>query len=183
MNTFPSVTEYRADTLIGDGGYCDVYSVFGRDDLVFKSFSSPRMASSAWARQVSLSRFNLAPLVYSDVISIPFQDELLDETETGVGYVCERVDTISTIDSMTKKQREKLYADIQDLVDLIYRKTGWKFWDSHEFNVGYVKVGRKKHLVCLDTGNETFDSDFNAWGFAEPGPRCCYCDRFSCVCS
>ena len=62
-------------------------------------------------------------------------------------------------------------------------KTGLKFWDCHWYNIGTVKRGRKNKVVCIDTGKESFDGDSNAWGFAEPGPKCCYCEKYQCKCS
>jgi hypothetical protein len=68
-------------------------------------------------------------------------------------------------------------------VDNIRDKTGLKFWDCHWTNIGYIKRGRRKLLVCIDTGAESFTPYCNAWGFEEPGPKCPYCDKYQCYCS
>jgi hypothetical protein len=73
--------------------------------------------------------------------------------------------------------------DIQNLVNDIELKTGLKFWDCHWFNVGIIKRDRKNLVVCIDTGKESFDAISNAWGFADPGPKCGYCSRYQCKCS
>jgi hypothetical protein len=72
--------------------------------------------------------------------------------------------------------------EIQSLVEEIYQKTGLKFWDCHWYNVGTVKRHNKRKVVCIDTGKESFDGDSNAWGFADPGPKCSYCNRYKCKC-
>ena len=72
--------------------------------------------------------------------------------------------------------------NIQDLVDEIKEKTGLKFWDCHWYNVGTVVRNKKKKVVCIDTGKESFDGNANAWGFADPGPKCGYCLKYQCKC-
>ena len=99
-------------------------------------------------------------------------------TTTNWGFVTERA---SLIDHYDHNMRPCLYK-IQCLVENIWEKTRLKFWDCHEHNVGYIKRGRRKHFVCIDTGKESFDPHSNAWGFAEPGPKCCYCNRYQCKC-
>ena len=37
-------------------------------------------------------------------------------------------------------------------------------------NIGLIKR-RKKKLVCIDTGKESFSGYSNAWGYLDPGPK------------
>ena len=62
-------------------------------------------------------------------------------------------------------------------------KTGLKFWDCHWYNVGLVKRGKVKKVVCIDTGKESFNGMANAWGYNTPGPQCGYCNEYQCNCS
>ena len=119
----------------------------------------------------------------TDLCKIPyyFDPKILEvwtptETTTGWGFVTEKAVLYDDKDSLP-------YKHIQRLVEQIKQKTGLKFWDCHEHNVGYIKRGRKKHFVCIDTGKESFNPLSNAWGFAEPGPKCCYCNRYQCKCT
>ena len=73
--------------------------------------------------------------------------------------------------------------NIQSLVEDIREKTGLKFWDCHWYNVGLVNRNNRAKLVCIDTGKESFNGVSNAWGFADPGPKCCYCNTYQCKCS
>ena len=76
----------------------------------------------------------------------------------------------------------KQFLDL-NLVDKIYQHTSIKFWDCHWTNVGYIKYRGRNKLVCIDTGEESFQGYANAWGYEEPGPRCPYCNTYACECS
>lgn len=170
------------DSCSDSGGYCDFLPIKDCPDLGFKSFKRKDKAQKALDYQQKLAKFDLAPMPLTDLCKIPyyFDPKILAvwtpaETTTGWGFVTERA---SLYDS-TKKIP---YRAIQKLVEDIKNKTGLKFWDCHELNVGYIKRGRKKHFVCIDTGKESFDPHSNAWGLSEPGPKCCYCNRYQCKC-
>jgi hypothetical protein len=68
-------------------------------------------------------------------------------------------------------------------VTKIHEKTKLKFWDCHWSNVGVIQRKGRNKVVCIDTGKESFDGCANAWGFADPGPKCSYCLRYQCRCS
>lgn len=173
------------DSCHDSGGYCDFLPIKGCDDLGFKSFKRKDKALLALNLQKKLSRFDLAPLPITDLCKIPyyFDPKILaawtpHTTVTGWGFVTEK----AVIIDYDKNQSPYLHK-IQKLVQDIWKKTKLKFWDCHEHNVGYIKRGRKKLFVCIDTGKESFDPQSNAWGFPEPGPKCCYCNRYKCKCS
>lgn len=178
--------EYLVDDSYHDsGGYCDFLPIKGCPDLGFKNFKRKDKAQQALEYQKKLAKFDLAPTLITDLCKIPyyFDPKILEvwtpkESTTGWGFVTERASLIDYDNSKTPYLQK-----IQHLVDNIWKKTKLKFWDCHEHNVGYIKRGRKKHFVCIDTGKESFDPHSNAWGFAEPGPKCCYCNRYKCKCS
>lgn len=165
------------------GGYCDFLPIKDHADLGFKCFHKKYRAYNARKYQSMLSKFDLAPKVLTGIcrISYCYDIEFLrvhnpKVTVTEWGYITEKA-TMLDIDAKIP------YKKIQDLVDVIREKTGLKFWDCHEHNVGYIKRGRNKLLVCIDTGDESFCGYSNAWGFEEPGPKCPYCNRYQCKCS
>lgn len=147
-----------------DGGYAQAYSVFNHPSLIFKEFKNKIKAQQAFNIQNKLAQFDLAPLTQSLIL----QNKLLNW-----GFFSEKAKISHSI---------KL-SQIQSLVDDIYHYCGLKFWDSHYDNVGLVIRNKKNKLVCIDTGKESFDGYCNAWGFAEPGPKCCYCLKYQCRCS
>jgi hypothetical protein len=187
-----------SDNVFSDsGGYCDFLPIKGCLELGFKSFKRKDKAQQALDYQKKLAKFNLAPIPITDLCKIPyyFDPQILavwtpKETTTNWGFVTEKASMLEpeTIDiDCTKlghcKYTYRYLPKIQKLVEDIKEKTGLKFWDCHEHNVGYIKRGRKKLFVCIDTGPESFKGYANAWGFEEPGPKCPYCLKYQCKCS
>lgn len=164
------------------GGYCDFLPIRGHQNLGFKNFKHKKRAEESLYNQKILAKFDLAPEPITDLCKIPygFDPELLKtwnpkETTTNWGYVTEKA-------LMLDIDADIPYRKIQQLVDNIRQATRLKFWDCHMENIGYIKRGRKKKLVCIDTGEESFQGYCNAWGNFCPGPKCCYCNRFKCRC-
>lgn len=166
------------------GGQCDCLPIKQYDNLVFKTFKKKQKALEAYAIQKKLSRLDLAPKLFSSICKIAYyySPHLLEfwipkQTVTGWGFITEKASLIDYSDTQNIPYRE-----IHDLVQDIRIKTKMKFWDCHEHNVGYIKRGLCKKLVCIDTGPESFKGYANAWGFEEPGPKCPYCLRYKCKC-
>lgn len=161
-----------------EGGYCQVYPIKDHKDLVFKEFRNKQKASEALRYHKKLAKFDLAPKIYSKVCKLEFapENDLYQPDSSDWGYVTELAKTYHV--NKTKISNE----DIQNLVDDILDKTGLRFWDCHHYNIGVVKRNKKKKIVCIDTGKESFDGDSNAWGFETPGPKCSYCLKYKCEC-
>ena len=164
------------------GGYCDFLPIRGYPNLGFKNFTNKKRAEQSYKYQTILSKFDLSPKILTPICKIPYGYDLTlfkgyipKETHTNWGYVTEKA---VIIDNDTPIP----YPKIQGLVDKIWKFTKLKFWDCHEANVGYIKRGRKKLMVCIDTGAESFCGYSNAWGFEEPGPKCPYCNMYQCKC-
>jgi hypothetical protein len=164
------------------GGSCDFLPIRGYKDLGFKNFKNKGKAKTAWSFQSKLSKFNLAPKLYSSICKIPYSydPELLKywnpkDTVTGWGFVTQKAEMLDETDQPLIK--------LQNLVDAIYKHTSIKFWDCHWTNVGYIKHRGRNKLVCIDTGEESFQGYTNAWGYEEPGPKCPYCNVYACECS
>lgn len=160
-----------------EGGYCQFYPIKNHKNLGFKEFRSKKKAEYARSVQSKLAKFDLAPNVESKICCLEFAPEVdcwVPESSDW-GYVTE-------IAKPGKKNFVPL-KDIQLLVNNIHKKTGLKFWDCHWYNLGFVKRSGKSKLVCIDTGKESFDGLANAWGFADPGPKCGYCNKYQCRCS
>lgn len=165
------------------GGYCDFLPIRGHQNLGFKNFKHKKRAEESLYNQKILAKFDLAPEPITDLCKIPygFDPELLKtwnpkETTTNWGYVTEKA-------LMLDIDADIPYRKIQQLVDNIRETTRLKFWDCHMENIGYIKRGRKKKLVCIDTGEESFQGYCNAWGYEAPGPKCPYCNIYACECS
>ena len=156
-----------------EGGCAEFYWIKEDKTLGFKQFGSKKIATIAYNKQKLLSKFDLAPKVIGKITRLHY--EWGDETNWG--YITERA---KILDENIMKKRLR---DIQNLVESIEKKTKLRFWDCHYWNVGYVKRNNKAKLVCIDTGPESFNSDANAWGFGNPGPKCNYCKRYQCYCS
>lgn len=160
-----------------EGGYCQVYPIQGQSNWVFKEFHTKKKAKESLSYHKKLAKFDLAPQIYSDICKLYFaeDDGLNFDEPSDWGYITELAKTYSCNTKITMR-------NIQDLVDEIKEKTGLKFWDCHWYNVGTVVRNKKKKVVCIDTGKESFDGNANAWGFADPGPKCGYCLKYQCKC-
>jgi hypothetical protein len=167
-----------------EGGYCQVYSIKDEPKLIFKEFRNKKKAKESFAYQKRLSRYDLAPKIYGGICRMNFapeEDSWIPEN-TDWGYVVELAKVYAS-EGIHKNKTMITMKDIQDLVEEIHAKTGLKFWDCHWSNIGVVKRNKKKRVVCIDTGKESFSGDCNAWGFADPGPKCGYCNKYQCKCS
>jgi hypothetical protein len=171
--------EYEIDysDWFDEGGCCQVYPIKDHKGLVFKEFRSKKKAKEAYSLQKKLAKFDLAPKIIDKVCKLNFAKEMgiIFDDISDWGYITEYAKTCQANTIISMK-------DIQDLVENIAEKTGLKFWDCHWYNVGLVKRGRSKKLVCIDTGKESFDGNANAWGNVDPGPKCSYCLKYNCKC-
>lgn len=165
---------------MSEGGSAEFFPIKDNADLGFKQFRNKKAANNAWKKQKLLSKFHLAPKVISNVCKLPITIEPYSASfiiQTNWGYVTEKAKIVD--ENIMQKRLDQ----IQDLVEKIEKKTGLQFWDCHYWNIGYIKRNNKTKLVCIDTGQESFDWESNAWGFGKPGPKCNYCDRYQCKCS
>lgn len=159
-----------------EGGCCQVYPIKDKSVWVFKEFRNKKKAQESYNHQKLLAQFDLAPQIYSKITKLEFaeDDGYKPDEPSDWGYITERAYPIKHTDNSMKQ--------IQSLVEAISEKTGLKFWDCHWYNVGLVKRNTGTKLVCIDTGKESFNGMSNAWGFANPGPKCCYCEEYHCRC-
>lgn len=155
------------------GGYSTLFFIYKQSKLAFKEYITKSRAKYARKIQKKLSKYDLAPKVYSDICKIKFHKSM--GRKTGWGYVTELAEPIDNYE-------HDYLEDIQNLVDDIYASTGLKFWDCHHNNTGFITRNNHKKLVCIDTGRESFDEYNNAWGNEYPGPFCYTCSSFRCVC-
>jgi len=159
------------------GGYCQVYPIKDRKDMIFKEFRSKSRALKSYRIHKKLAPLDLAPKIYSKVCQLNFceEDGWRPDEPSDWGYITELAKTYPE-KTVIKVQQ------IQGLVDDILEKTGLEFWDSHWYNVGLVLRNKKRKLVCIDTGPESFCPNSNVWGNIDPGPKCGYCKKYECVC-
>ena len=159
---------------VSEGVSVQFYRLIGYKNLGFKEFSGrkgKKKANFACAKQKQLSKLGLAPKVIGNVCKVKCVDkDMLFLSDWGY---------ITQIAQTKEKYSMK---EIQSLVDNIKEKAGLKFWDCHDYNIGILKVRGKNKLVCIDTGEESFDRECNAWGFREPGPKCVDCKKYNCDC-
>ena len=166
-----------------EGGSAEFYHIKESKTIGFKQFASKKYANRAYNRQKLLSKYNLAPRVIGVVCKItyklPIHEALPGQFysfKTNWGFITEKA---KILDEKVMKKRLK---EIQSLVNNIQKKAHLKFWDCHYWNVGYVRRNNRAKLVCIDTGNESFNRDCDAWGNGTPGPKCMYCTKYSCSC-
>ena len=161
-----------------EGGHCQVYPIKDKKDMVFKEFRNKKKAEESYKYHKKLAKFDLAPKIYSKICKLRSADDgdisFIDPSDWG--YITEMAYLYEPNTKISMK-------DIQDLVNDIQLKVGLKFWDCHWYNVGVVNRGKKKKVVCIDTGKESFDGDANAWANPDPGPKCSYCYKYQCKCS
>lgn len=172
--------KYTVDATIGydEGGSAEFYDISQNPALGFKQFHSEKTAKDAFVKQKILSRYDLAPRIIGKICKLPiFINGIVIKEKTNWGFITEKARLVD------EKIMRKRLPQIQKLVDSIHTKTGLKFWDCHYYNIGYIKRHNKPKLVCIDTGNESFNIDCNAWGFSFPGPKCNYCNKYQCVCA
>lgn len=158
-----------------EGGSAEFFSIKENKKLGFKQFRSKKSANAAYQKQKLLSKYGLAPKVVGKVCKLKAKEGTIIY-ETNWGFVTERAKIVD------EKTWTRKLDKIQNLVDTIQQKTGLKFWDCHYYNIGYIKRKNRAKLVCIDTGNESFDRDANAWGYNKPGPKCDECNKYLCDC-
>jgi hypothetical protein len=121
----------------------------------FKEFDSKWKAEIAHENQSLLSKYDLAPNVYSEVGKIRKKGKKL----SGWGYITEIADLLccpgNTCDCCEHDALEGAYIDeiqalINDMSDM-----NIDFHDNHIGNVGYVERDGERILVCIDTGDES----------------------------
>ena len=168
-------TKYKIDLYsdFDQGGYCALYSINDHSNKAFKEFISKSRAEYARKIQIKLSRYNLAPKVFSKLCKLKYET-LFPTQKSGWGYITEK--------ALPANHTKNTMILLQDLVEKIEIKTKLKFWDCHWHNIGFVKRGKYKKLVCIDTGEESFSGYSNAWGNPDPGPKCYYCKTYDCKC-
>ena len=172
------MSEYLIDysDWFDEGGYCQVYPIKNKSNWIFKEFRNKKKAQESISIQKKLAKYNLAPYVYSGVCRLDFAEDgdWKPDDPSDWGYITEKAKMVP--------HNDKIMRNIQCLVEEIQEKTGLKFWDSHWYNVGFVKRNKLNKLVCIDTGKESFNGIANAWGFCDPGPKCSYCNKYQCKC-
>lgn len=137
-----------------EGSFVNFYRLKNRKTMAFKEFESKKKANEAHNNQGLLSYHDLAPKVLSNVMKIDVLDE--DDRKyrrSGWGYITEVAETVSDEDTVDYDEREDLINSIENFCDL-------KFYDCHPGNYGYVKRKGKRILVCIDTGNDSFNGTY-----------------------
>jgi hypothetical protein len=160
-----------------EGGYCQFYPLVGENTKGFKEFKNYEDAEQAFINQQLLNKYKLAPKIYSDIIRVPVKDS---PYITSYGFVSQMANYLTRKPILRWKNKYlNCLEKIQNLVESIKYHTGLDFWDCHQYNVGLIN----KRIVCIDTGNESFDPSSDAWGLGKPGPKCYYCHKYICKCS
>ncbi len=174
-------THYGIDKLLETGtGYTRIYGVTEHElseNKVFKAFRSKDIATVALTYQKKLAKYNLAPQVYTTLFHINNPAK-----KSGWGFITEKAENFYSEVAWAKFDSCGALKKLQKLVEDIAQKTKLKFWDCHYGNIGYIIRDKKPVLVCIDTGKESFRNANNAWGYADPGPKCSYCLRYACRC-
>lgn len=173
---------YKIKTDITEsGGSVEFYHIDKHPTLGFKEFRSKREAITAYKNQKKLAKHKLAPKVVGKICKMKieinnFAGENYTYTDsTRWGYITQKIKLPNHKFWKNKKNLSKL----QTMIDAMQKKTKLKFWDCHYDNIGIYR----KRLMCIDTGDESFDKGCNAWGNNNPGPICKKCKTImDCSC-
>lgn len=137
-----------------EGSFVNFYRLKNRKTMGFKEFESKKKANEAHDNQDLLCYHDLAPKVLSNVMKIDVWDEFDRKyRRSGWGYITEIAETVTDEDTIDYDEREDLLDSMENFCDL-------KFYDCHPGNYGYVKRKGKRTLVCIDTGNDSFNGDY-----------------------
>jgi hypothetical protein len=157
-NDMPS---YAIEKFVDEGSRSRFYSLSGRR-RGFKTFINKSDAEYAYEVQVTLSKYDLAPRVHSEVGRVRMSNGELSRW----GYVTERAKLITPrgheggchcgrCEDMDEYYSEEIFALKMELEDL-----GFYFGDCHIGNVGHIRRNGQDVLVCIDTGRESIESEF-----------------------
>lgn len=154
---------YKVKKKRGEGSASSFY-ILSCGTKGFKEFETKEKADIAHENQSILSRYDLAPNVYSEVGKIRKKGKKL----SGWGYITEIAELIccpgNECDCCDRDRLEEcyfgdidsLYGDMSDI--------NMEFHDTHIGNVGYVVRDGLPVMVCIDTGDESvtnFDGQCN----------------------
>ena len=147
---------------------------YGKDNSVgFKEIGSIAYAEIAIQNQMMLSQYDFAPRVLSELTKImvpnPFGVGNNKYAKSGWGYKTEVAAVISGCGNSgvcceceeCDELEEVMNEEIQRLVNDIFDVVGLEFVDAHIGNVGYIIRDNVKKLVCIDTGIESFNTDYS----------------------
>ena len=126
----------------------------------FKAFDCYDSAMIAHYNQSKLSEHDLAPRVYSEVGRVRIGNT---KKLSKWGYITEIAELVccpgNSCDCCDREDHdEELWNEIVNLSDEMADR-GFYFPDNHAGNVGYIKRNGHKILVCIDTGDESVQSD------------------------
>lgn len=131
------------------------YKLKGKRDRGFKTFADKDSADIAHSTQVELSRYNLAPYVYSQVGRVRKSDGKLSSW----GYITEIAELIccpgNDCRCCDREDIEDHYYDDIFYLTSEMEEYGFNFGDNHAGNVGFVKRDGIDVMVCIDTGDES----------------------------
>lgn len=137
--------------LIGQGGECYVWRT---KDGIFKEYQTKSEAEGAYYWQWELSRWNLAPEVYTRVKRIRIDGEL-----SGWGYYTEQALTF-TDDEVELYLDDLYHDDIDAEIDEINARVEdlfeHEYTDFHIQNYGYIERNGELVLVIIDTTLRSF---------------------------
>jgi len=126
----------------------------------FKAFDCYEAAYIAHYNQSKLADLDLAPRVYSEVGRVRIGNT---KKLSKWGYITEIAELICCAgNSCYCCDREDIEDQLQNEIECLTDEMadhGFYFPDNHSGNVGYIKRRGQKILVCIDTGDESVQSD------------------------
>lgn len=144
----------------GSGCASEFYKLTSHKNRGFKAFETYENALIAHYNQTQLSKYDLAPKVYSEVGRVRVgKSKKLSKW----GYITEVAELVCCSGNSCyccdrDEIEEEIFSEIETLLSDI-EDVGFYFGDSHPGNVGYVNRNGKPVLVCIDTGDESVSSD------------------------
>lgn len=157
---------YSIETKHSGAGCASYFYKMKNSRRGFKAFDNHDAAFIAHYNQSKLAEYDLAPRVYSEVGRVRIGNS---KRLSKWGYITE-IATLTccpgnSCDCCDREDVEcELDEEICNLCDEM-ESIGFYFPDNHSGNVGWVKRNGRNILVCIDTGDESVQS--------EEGP--CFC--------
>lgn len=144
---------------VGEGCASEFFKI-NNSKRGFKQFPCKESAEIAHANQTKLAELGFAPRVYSEVGKVRIGK---GKKLSRWGYITEVAQLIccpgNSCYCCDREETEDIYAEEIDNLVCNMSDAGWSFGDCHAGNVGYVRRGGRKVMVCIDTGDESVQGD------------------------
>lgn len=151
---------YTIENRISGAGCSGYFYKMKNSNRGFKAFDDYQSALIAHYNQSNLAELGLAPYVYSEVGRVRVGNS---KKLSRWGYITEIAQLICCPgNECSCCDREELEAEFESEISELVGEMedhGFYFGDCHAGNVGFVNRDLGRIMVCIDTGDESVQSD------------------------